>query len=288
MRLGSAIKEFSDRLERAGVFSPEKDTHLLVAHALGIDEEQLTKTLDSELSAEKIVIVESVIGRREKREPLHRILGSMFFCGLKINVTDNVFRPCHEIESLVEVAVAIFEKKKNEPIRILDLGTGTGCILLALLDSFPNATGIGVDIEEHILEAARKNAEETILSQRADFRLSDWGSGLNEPFDLIICNPPAIATNKIPFYPPEMRDYNPLASIDGGEDGLSFYKSIAADFGRLTKSDAIGVFRAYSHQQEASIFRTAGLSTKLVTDYLGEPYCILVANDLERPLPHKG
>lgn len=278
-RIGSVIKGFSDRLEKAGVFSPERDAASIVAHVLGIEVEQLGKILEHELDVEALAKAEAFAGRREKREPLHRILGSMVFCGLKIHVADDVFRPCPETEHLVDIALSFLEKRTNQPIRILDLGTGTGCILLALLKALPNAMGVGVDIEESILEAARRNAEENNLSERASFQLSDWGRDVEESFDFIISNPPAIATEKIPSYPPEMRDHNPLVSLDGGKDGLGFYKAIAKDFDRLAKPGASGLFRVYSERREASVFDAAGFPVQLVTDYKGQPYALIVVNE---------
>lgn len=273
------IKEFSDRLKKANVFFPEKDVLSLVAHALGVNDEQIAERLDDDLGAEALTKAESYIERREKREPLHRILGSLFFCGLKIHVEDGVFRPCPETELLVEIALSFLEKKNKEPIRILDLGTGTGCILLALLKALPNATGVGVDREEPILEVARKNAKENNLSDRASFQLSDWGQNIDEAFDLIICNPPAIPTQNISRFPPEMRDYNPLASLDGGKDGLLFYKAIVKDFERLAKAGAFGIFRAYSNWREASLFDAAGFPVQPAADYKGQAYCIIVMNE---------
>lgn len=272
------LVRFSERLKKAGVFRPEKDAASIIAHALGIEDEQISEILDNELSAEIVAKAETLIERREKHEPLHRILGSMVFCGLRIYVASGVFRPCSESEGLVEVAVSLLEEKAKEPIRILDLGTGTGCLLLALLSALPTATGIGIDIEDHVLEAARKNAKENNLSDRASFQLSDWGRDIKESFDLVICNPPAIATKNIPYFAPEMRDHNPLVSLDGGKDGLGFYRTIVKDFERLAKPGAFGVFRAYSKKREASIFDSAGFPVQLVTDYVEEAYCIIVEN----------
>lgn len=277
-KVRTVIREFSDRLEKAGVCFPEKDALSLLAHALKRDERQLLRIYDNDLGADALATAEGYIERREKREPLHKILGSMSFCGLKIYIADNVFRPCQNAEALVEISVSLLKGKDEEPIRLLDLGTGTGCLLLALLKALPNATGIGVDIEESILKAAGKNAKENGLSDRASFRLSDWGQNVDETFDLVLCNPPAIATDNIPLFPPEMRDHNPPASLDGGKDGLAFYKAIAKDFDRLAKPGAFGVFRIYSDRQEASIFKKAGFSVRHITDYAGRPYCLIVAN----------
>ncbi|HBM90776.1 MAG TPA: hypothetical protein DD400_02725, partial [Rhodospirillaceae bacterium] len=172
---------------------------------------------------------------------------------------------------------------------ILDLGTGTGCILLALLHDLPHATGVGLDINKQAIALAEKNAEENSLSDRAVFRLGNWKDDLEERFDLVISNPPAAPTESIPHLSPELRDYDPITAIDGGKNGLSFFKEIVQNFEKLAKLDATGIFHIHDPKREASLFYKAGfpVETKFNCHYRQsgvylEPCCIVVKNKKQR------
>jgi release factor glutamine methyltransferase len=279
VRLGTIFNEYKNRLARAQIFSPEGDTRAIFSHVLDLDPEKIGTLSDLELDQQRLQEAEQILLRREKREPLARIFGATTFCGLKIQTASGVFRPCPETEAMVEHALILLEPRKNEALRILDLGTGTGCVLLALLKALPLATGLGVDIDESILNIARANAEANGLLDRGDFRAGIWGEGIEERFDLVVCNPPAAATGNIPYLSPEMRDHDPLVALDGGKDGLSFFRYIVKDFDRLAKLGGLGVFQAYFRNREASIFRRAGLPTEVKFNYLGNPCCVAVINN---------
>jgi len=272
------LKEFVERLRKAGVFSPEKEAYAIFAHVLGRKASETESSWDVILDARTLKKATDIFERREKREPLARILGAQTFFGVEIKTSPDVYRPCLDAEQLVEQALFLSSQKGFEKPHILDLGTGTGCLLIALLHALPHATGIGVDIDERILEVARKNAEINGVQDRAIFVKSDWGKSLNEKFDLIVCNPPAVATANIPFLSPELRDYDPIASLDGGEDGLNFYRYIAKDFDRLAVPGGFGIFRVYSKKREAKIFQSAGIPVEIILTYYHEPYCIVATN----------
>ncbi len=231
---------------------------------------------------EKKEIAEYLVGRREKREPLIRILGATTFYELTINTAKETFRPCPETEAVIEHMLLAVEQRKNDPFRILDLGTGTGCVLLALLKNMPNATGVGVDIDENILNVARTNAEVNGIQERAGFVEGDWGKGIDEKFDLVVCNPPAAATGNIPYMAPEMRDHDPYVSLNGGRDGLDFFRYAASDLRRLAKPDGLGLFQIYSGHRESQIFHKEGFQTEVKKNYLGNPCCMIVYNNEHR------
>ncbi|MDD5585928.1 MAG: peptide chain release factor N(5)-glutamine methyltransferase [Alphaproteobacteria bacterium] len=280
--LATLLNEYTKRLEAAEVFAPADDAGAILGHVLGFRPETIDQHLEVEVSEPSRNKAERAVQRREKREPLIRIFGSTQFCGLEIRTAEGVFRPIPESVDLVEHTLALLEDSIDEPFRLLDLGTGTGCILLALLHELPNATGLGIDIDERILKVARKNAEANGILPRAEFRQGNWDEAIEETFDLIVCNPPAAITNEIPLLDPEMRDYEPLAALDGGKDGLNAYRHLVRAFERLSEPDGIGVFQVNYKFREAALFQKAGFMTALKLNYRGNPNCLVVTNK-ERP-----
>ncbi len=281
-QLGALLGEYRRRLERAGVFAPFDDARALLAYALDMDESEICASSGVYVDDGKKEIAEQLVRRREKREPLTRILGATTFYGLTIKIAKETFRPCPEAEAVVEHMLLAVEPRKNDPLHILDLGTGTGCVLLALLNNLPNATGVGVDVDEVILNVARTNAEVNRLQDCAKFVVGDWGKQIDEKFDLVVCTPPAAATDNIPYMAPEMRDHDPHVSLNGGKDGLDFFRYVAKDMRRLAKSDGLGLFQIYSSHREARIFRKEGFQTEVKRNYLGNPCCIIVFNNKGR------
>ncbi len=276
------LEDFETRLKRARVYFPEKDSMEILAHALDIKKEEIHRFFDVELDQRSLERAEEIMRRREKREPLARIFGSVLFGGISICTAPNVFKPCSGPEAMVEHILSIFEGQQNQTLRILDLGTGTGCLLLALLHRLPKATGVGIDVSEQAVSLAKKNAQSNSLSNRAEFLVADWNGEIEGQFDLIISHPPAVETKKIPFLSPEMKNYDPVISLDGGTDGLSFFRSMVQNFERLAKQKALGVFTAYSTKQEASIFDKAGFPVDVILDVYYKPLCIVVTNDRQQ------
>ena len=268
--------EYVRRLELAGVFSPQSNVRKIFAHVCGVDSE-------FEFSFQRVLTdaqkdrIEACILRREQREPLARIFGQIDFFNVTINVDKNVFRPCFETEALVE-HVLEHATTHRPPARILDLGTGTGCLLLSLLKAFEHATGTGVDIDEAAILSAQNNARQNGLEDRAAFLLNNWGDGLNEKFDLVIGNPPAVPSQNVRLMLPEMKDHDPLISLDGGPDGLAFYHYASRNLKGLLAPDGIGVFRCYSINVESSLFKKKGFNTEIKTDYLRQPCCLFVSH----------
>ncbi len=170
----------------------------------------------------------AMVARRLAGEPVERIIGRAGFWTLDLVVTPDTLSPRADTETVIRAAVEQMQPSqiRSERLHILDLGTGAGAILLALLAEFEDARGLGIDISEAALEVARTNAELANLHQRSEFRTGDWASGLDGPFGLIVSNPPYIPTAVIPTLDREVRDHDPHLALDGGADGLACYRSI--------------------------------------------------------------
>jgi release factor glutamine methyltransferase len=162
-----------------------------------------------------------------------RIVGTREFWGLPMIVTPAVLVPRPETETVVEAALALVGQDRGRALRIADLGTGTGAILLALLSELPNARGVGTDVDPNALGVARRNAAQLGLAERSEFLQGDYGTTLAGPFDLVVSNPPYIATSEIATLDREVRDHDPRLALEGGIDGLDAYRAIAADAKRL-------------------------------------------------------
>ena len=219
----------------AGIEEPEADARVLIAHALRLDRARLITQSDRILEAREMTMIGALAARRLRREPVARILGRKEFWSLSIAVTPDVLVPRPETETVVEAALDVAGRNglKMEKLRILDIGTGSGALLLALLHELPNATGTGTDISSAALHVARGNAARCGLENRCSFVVCDVAAGTRGPFDLVVSNPPYVARDEIASLAPEVRDYDPHVALDGGEDGLNAYRSIASDARRI-------------------------------------------------------
>jgi release factor glutamine methyltransferase len=232
--VSAALAEIAQRLRQAGIESPRREARLLVGHVLGIGPEAIIAGPERSLTvAESDRLAESA-GRRVRREPLSHILGWREFWSLPFRVTAETLDPRPDSETLVEAALDCIADPVL-PVRILDLGSGTGCLLLAVLSERPHATGIGVDRNPGAVEIARANAAKLGLADRAVFASGDWGKGLDEVFHLILTNPPYIPVTEIHGLAPEVALYEPRLALAGGPDGLDCYRAIAPDLHRLLK-----------------------------------------------------
>ena len=217
-----------ERLGRAGVADFAIDARRLASAATGRSAAELIATLSEPLQPVEIASFERMIARRAAREPVSRIVGRRGFWTLDLLVTPDVLDPRPETETLVETALDIARRIGRPGLRLLDVGTGSGAVLLALLSELPSATGLGSDISQAALEVARANASRLGLSGRADFQLADGLAGIEGPFDLLISNPPYIESDAIAGLDPEVARFDPLIALDGGPDGLAAYRAIAA------------------------------------------------------------
>lgn len=214
------------QLRDAGIDDAPRDARVLLAHALGILPDRLTLHLPDEMTAPQARAYEEALVARMTRQPVAQIIGQRLFWGLAFRVTRDTLDPRPETETLVAEAL-------RQPFtRLLDLGTGTGCILLACLHDRPLAQGTGIDLSPAALAVARANADALGLSDRARFVQSDWFSAVAGTFDLILANPPYIAASEMPDLAPEVREWEPALALSPGGDGLDAYRVIARDAGR--------------------------------------------------------
>ena len=202
----------------------------LIGAALRLSRAQLLAQSDRLLEPREIAAIDALAARRMKREPVSRILGRKEFWSLMLDVTPDVLVPRPDTETLIEAALDYVVRGglRLEQLRILDIGTGTGALMLALLQELPNARGVATDVSAAALHVARGNAERLKLASRCSFVACNLADGVQGRFDLIVSNPPYIARGALASLDPEVRDYDPRLALDGGADGLDAYRAIAA------------------------------------------------------------
>ena len=229
-------------LEQAGLPDAALDARLLLEEVCGTNLQTLLVSPERRISEEEEKKYRAFLQRRKDREPTAMILGQWDFMGLTFRLNKSTLIPEQDTEVLVETALEELSGRKlsDAPLRILDLCTGSGCILLALLHELKRASGLGTDLSEEALEAAEENAKELGLSGRAELRQGDlWEPVGEERFDLIVSNPPYIPTEVIPTLEPEVCCGEPYAALDGGEDGMVFYRRILEEAARHLKPSGI-------------------------------------------------
>jgi release factor glutamine methyltransferase len=233
--VADALGAVADRLRAAGVSEPRRDARLLVAHALQVAPEWCLTYPETQLSGGELAAIDALAARRARREPVARILGAREFWGRTFKVTPAVLDPRPDSETLIEAALAIAAQEgwRERPIRILDIGTGSGALLLTLLCELPLATGLGTDICSDALAVARSNAHLMGVIKRAEWAQASLLSNVSGRFNLVVSNPPYIATDDIKRLEPEVRDHDPSLALDGGLDGLDAYRGIAVRVGRI-------------------------------------------------------
>lgn len=226
------------RLRDAGCDTPRLDAVLLLAAALGLTPDRVRLEPARPVPAETAAIFAGWLTRRAAREPVARILGHREFWSLDFIVTPDVLDPRPDSETLVEAVLRALPDP-GRALHMVDFGTGSGCLLLALLHALPQARGVGVDASPAALAVARRNAERLGLWPRAAFAASDWGQGLAGPFDLLISNPPYIPSAEIAALAPEVAHHDPAAALDGGADGLLAYRQLVPHLARLAAPGAL-------------------------------------------------
>ena len=275
--IGSALADAAAVLGRAGFDEPRRRSRRLVEAALGLSAAEVFSHPERPLDAVAQERIAAMLARMMAREPLTRVLGRREFWGLEFALSADTLDPRPETETVVE-AVLARRPDRRQAYRIVDLGTGSGCLLLALLSEFPNATGIGVDVAPGAAATARRNAEALGLAARARFAVSDWGASITVGFDIIVANPPYIASGAIPNLPSEVREHDPHRALDGGADGLAAYRAIAADLPRLLASGGLFAGEIGSNQGESvrAVLAGAGLQVETVLpDLAGLSRCIV-------------
>ncbi|WP_309661393.1 peptide chain release factor N(5)-glutamine methyltransferase [Sphingomonas sp.] len=263
----------ADAAQRLGQVSdtPLLDAELLLAHALGVDRKQLLLKPPADVPAE----FEALLARRLAGEPIAYILGTRAFWSIDLDVGPGVLIPRPDSETLMDAAVAHFRDTPG-PRRILDLGTGSGALLLAALDQWRQATGLGIDSSPAALAIAQRNAERLAMANRAEFRHGDWAAGMTERFDLILCNPPYVATSAT--LGPGVAEYEPHTALFAGDDGLDALRRLAPQLPPLLGAGGLAAVEIGYDQSDAAaaLLANGGLSANLARDLAGRPRAILL------------
>ncbi len=274
--LAEAARLIAQAFKAAGIEEPLVDARALLGRALRLDRSQLIAQSDRILEAREIDAASALAARRLKREPVARILGEREFWSLPLSVTPDVLVPRPETETVVEAALDALARDgtKMAKLHLLDIGTGSGALLLALLSELPNAAGLGTDISQAAIEVARANAERNKLAARCAFLACDLVAAVQGQFDLIVSNPPYVARGDIAALAPEVRAYDPAIALDGGNDGLDVYRAIAAEARRLLSPGGQLIVELGAGQEAAvaALFTKTGLRVAAVRkDLAGIP-----------------
>ncbi len=254
--------------------TPRLDAELLMAHALGVARQDVL------LDPARYVVPElyaHLVARRMAHEPIAYIVGYRDFWTLRIAVGPGVLIPRPDSETLIEASLDLARQRGSGwPSRVLDLGTGPGTLLLAVLSEFPGATGLGVEASEQALAYARDNAEELGMADRATFQSGDWGAGIDGPFDLILCNPPYVGDAE-PLMP-DVADHEPAGALFAGPDGLDDYRRIIPDLPRLLALDGAAILEigATQHILVKELAEAAGFAVACRQDLAGRDRALLL------------
>jgi release factor glutamine methyltransferase len=259
MTLVQAWKQAKQQLEAAGIGGPVIDARLLVEAAAAATRVDIVTDPHRPLTAEQQATLEDYLARRSRREPVSHILGRKGFWKIMLQVTPDVLTPRPDTETVVEYVLRDFPE--TAPWTVLDLGVGSGAILLSILAERPAAKGLGVDVSEEALAVARENAANLGLAGRTALLRGDWTWGLGDAsFDLVVSNPPYIASDVIETLEPEVRDHEPRLALEGGPDGLEAYRVLAPEILRVLKPGGRFAVEIGYDQKDAveTLFRDAG------------------------------
>jgi release factor glutamine methyltransferase len=268
------------RLSVAGIDNPRLDARLLLAHAMSVSPDALLSSID--VPADARARFEAFLARRILREPLAYITGKKEFWSLEFAVGPGVLIPRPETETLIEQVLERFPDRSSA-LNVVDFGTGTGCLLAACLSEYPNARGLGVDTSDTALSWARRNIDRLGLSDRCGLELADWRRILSVQVDVIVSNPPYVQSRDISLLAPDVRFFEPVSALDGGEDGLEAYRALAPVIGRLLKPGGLLFWEIGAGQEKAVSAILAGQRIGIVaiaTDLAGIGRCIVAGPDV--------
>ncbi len=245
-----------------GIETPALDARLLVLAACGLSHADLIRDPAQPMTPHAREMLEAMATRRLAGVPVSRILGQRDFWGLLFRLSPETLDPRADTETVVEAVLAALSGRETERLSLLDLGTGSGCLLAALLSELPNAWGVGTDISHAALLTARGNALRAGVGERAHFVRADWLAAIGGAFDVVVSNPPYIAKADLYGLIREVREHDPLAALDGGADGLAAYRTILCDVTRVLKPGGLVAFEVGAGQAEAvtAMMRAAGLT----------------------------
>ncbi|MGF1607888.1 MAG: peptide chain release factor N(5)-glutamine methyltransferase [Kiloniellales bacterium] len=272
------------RLQAAGVVQPRRDARLLLAEVLQLGPEAIIARPECPVVAERAAAFESLVARRAAREPVSRILGRRGFWGLELRIGPATLDPRPDSETLVE-AVLDWWRPRERAGAILDLGTGSGCLLLALLSELPQAWGLGLDRDAGAVAIARDNARALGLAERARFVVGDWAGGICGAWQAIVSNPPYIREAEIDALEPEVAQYEPRSALDGGGDGLAAYRVLAPQIARLLAPGGLAALEIGADQAKdvTQLLTDVGLlPAGCRRDLSGHERCVLATRDTEK------
>jgi len=276
------IEEGARQLRQAGIEGARKEARMLLEQAAGIPRSRQLGFPETRVETVACDRYQQFIRRRAAREPMSQILGRREFWSLDFLVSDDVLDPRPDSEILIEATLASINDKAHA-YRILDFGTGTGCLLLALLSELPKASGIGVDCSVGAMELASRNAKALGLSERSQFLLGDWDHNLDPGWDIIVANPPYIPTVDIDELEPEVAKFEPRVALDGGADGLAHYRRLLPAARRLLVPGGIASFEVGAGQmrQVIELGTSVGLAILAsVSDLAGRPRCAVFGRSI--------
>lgn len=254
MRLQQLYSDLIKQLQQAGIDTPDLDARIILEEAAGVGWSDIIGQPDNMLAPEQLLRIEVDLQRRLSGEPLSRIYGKREFWGLEFALNEHTLDPRPDTETLIEAALN--DHKDAHPRSILDLGTGSGCILITLLSEWPESRGLGVDKAAEAVKMAQKNAKTHNVDPRARFQTGNWGQGIDEKFDLIVSNPPYIANQIITNLSKEVQNHDPILALDGGNDGLDAYRQIFSQLFSLLNKGGKAYFEI-GYDQEHEIVRLA-------------------------------
>lgn len=240
LTIEASRRALAAQFKARGIETPELDARLLIGAALDLDHTALAAQAARLITSEESKAIARFAQRRIAHEPVARILGRKEFWGLDFRLSAATLVPRPDTETVIEAALEIFRNDpRSSALRIADIGTGSGAILLALLSEFPEATGVGTDISADALATAELNARRFDLAGRASFVRCDYAAALSGPFDLIVSNPPYIPSSHIATLDHDVRDHEPILALDGGTDGLDAYRAIIPQAAALLGPDGV-------------------------------------------------
>jgi release factor glutamine methyltransferase len=277
--VADAVARAADRLGAVGSVAPRREARLLAALALGVEPGEIFAYPERAVTPAEMERIAEPAARRAGGEPVSRLRGRREFWSLELLLSPETLDPRPDSETLV-AAVLDRIADRAAPLRLLDFGTGTGCLLLALLSELPNGFGIGVDRAEGAARTARRNAERLGLAGRAGFVVGSWGDALDAGVDVIVGNPPYIPSAALAGLPPEVARFDPWLALDGGADGLAAYRALAGETKRLLRPSGFAAFEVGAGQapEVAALMSAAGLDVRETRrDLAGLERCVVVA-----------
>jgi release factor glutamine methyltransferase len=269
--LVTAWKAATATLKAGRIDSPSIDARLLLEVATGATRTDILADPYRVVTADQQAALDGYVERRLRREPVSRILGKKGFWKIMLNVTPDVLSPRPDTEAILDVVMLAFPP--NRAFEMIDLGTGSGAILLATLAERAGARGVGTDISSEALAVAKENAANLELDNRATFLRTEWAAGFgDDSFDLVVSNPPYIPSGDIPGLDPEVRDHDPLLALDGGPDGLVAYRELAPEIRRILKPEGVFAVEIGWDQgpQVKALFEAAGFENVIVVKDLSD------------------